>query len=93
LDFKGLRGVAISGNRNVVKKESEKIKSYKDPNVRNTVRVECKNRSGTVTNRGNWNLLKIIHKIPEQEANKARNQETAPPPPKKKLWALTKYSI
>ena len=53
LDFKGLLGVAIYGNRNVVKKESEKIKKYRDLNGSNTACVECKNRSDTSNNRGN----------------------------------------
>ena len=53
LDFKGLIGVAIAGNGNVVKKESENITKCKDRNVSNTPRVECKNRSETSNNRGN----------------------------------------
>jgi hypothetical protein len=37
--------------------------------------VECKNKSYTSNNRGNWNHLKIIQKISEQRNGKARNQE------------------
>jgi hypothetical protein len=36
--------VAISGDRNVIKKEAEKILKYKDLNNRNTTHVECKNK-------------------------------------------------
>ena len=32
---------------------------------------------GTNNNRGNWNLLKLIQKIPEQHTGKARNKGTA----------------
>ena len=38
--------------------------------------MECKNKCDTSNNRGNWNHLKIIEKIPEQHAGKARNQGT-----------------
>jgi hypothetical protein len=53
--------------------------------------VECENINGTSINGGNWNHLKIIHKIPDQGDEKARNQETAQKK-KKHLWALTEYS-
>jgi hypothetical protein len=43
--------VAISGDRNVIKKEAEKI--Y-------TVHVECKNKGDTSNNWSNWNYFKII---------------------------------
>jgi hypothetical protein len=39
--------VAVSGDRNVIKKEAEKILKYKDLNNGNTVRVECKHKSDT----------------------------------------------
>jgi hypothetical protein len=38
--------------------------------------VECKNKSDTNKNRGEWNHLKITQKIPEQHTGKARNQGT-----------------
>ena len=41
--------VAISGDRNVIKKEAEKILKY---NI-NTEHVECKKKSDTSNNRGN----------------------------------------
>jgi len=36
--------------------------------------VECKNKGGTSNNRGSWNHLKIIQKIPEQLTGEAGNQ-------------------
>ena len=38
--------------------------------------MECKNKSDTSNNRGNWNYLKINQKIPAQRIRKARNQGT-----------------
>ena len=45
---------------------------------KNTKHVECKkkSKSGTDNNRGNWNHLKIVQKIPEQHTEKARNKGT-----------------
>jgi len=43
---------AISGDRNVIKKEAEKILKYKDLYSRNTAHVECKNKGDTSNNRG-----------------------------------------
>jgi hypothetical protein len=63
--------VAISGDRNVIKKEAKKILRYKDFNNRNSMHVECKNKSEIHNNRGNWNHLKIIQTIPEQHARTA----------------------
>jgi hypothetical protein len=67
--------VAYSGDRNVIKKEAEQILKYKDLAI-DTARVECINKSDTSNNKGNWNHLKIIQKIPEQHTGKARNQGT-----------------
>ena len=69
-----VRDVAISGHRNVIKTEAEKIRKYKDLTLE-TERM-CKNKCDTSNNRGNWNHLKIIQKIPEQHSRKARNQGT-----------------
>jgi hypothetical protein len=38
--------------------------------------VECRNKSDTSNNGNNWNHLKIIQKIPEQQAMKAANLGT-----------------
>jgi hypothetical protein len=66
--------VTIPGDRNVIKKEAEKILKYKDFTNRNTVHVERENKCHTSNNRGNWNHLKIIQKIPEQRIGKPRSQ-------------------
>jgi len=42
----------------------------------NVTDVEFKNRSDASNNRGSWNDLRIILKIPEQRTGKARNQGT-----------------
>jgi hypothetical protein len=55
---------AIPGDRNVIKKEAEKILKYK----------ERENKCDTSNNRGKWNHLKIIHKIPEQRTGNPRSQ-------------------
>ena len=47
--------------------------------------MEDKNKSDTSNNRGNWNHLKIIQKIPEQHTTKAQNQGTAE---NSHIWAL-----
>ena len=53
--------VAISGARNMIKKEAE-ILNYKDLNSRHTAYIECENKSDTRNKRGNWNHFKIIQK-------------------------------
>ena len=65
----------ISGDRNVIKKEAENILKKKSYN-RNRAHVECKSRSDTSNNRGNWNHLKIIQKIPEQHTGRSPHQGT-----------------
>jgi hypothetical protein len=47
------------------------------PYNRNTADVECKSKCDTGNNRGNWNNLEIIQKIPEQHKREAQNQGTA----------------
>jgi hypothetical protein len=64
---------AISGDRNVIEKEAEKVLECKDVTTE-TVRVESINKSDTGNNWGKWNLFKIFQKIPEQYTEKARNQ-------------------
>jgi hypothetical protein len=51
--------VAISGDRNVIKKEAEKILKCKDYN-RNTTHVECKNKGNSSNNRRDWDHFKVI---------------------------------
>jgi hypothetical protein len=43
----------------------------------NTVDVKSKSKCDTGNNRGNWNHLKIIQKIPEKHNGKADNQGNA----------------
>jgi hypothetical protein len=66
--------VAIPGDRNVIKKEAEKILKYKD--LRSTAHVECKNTGDASYNTSNWNNFKILQKILEQHTGKARYQGT-----------------
>jgi hypothetical protein len=67
--------VAVPGDRNVIKKEAEKILKYRAYN-RNTAHVECKNTGVAINNRSNWNHFKILKKILEQHTRKARYQGT-----------------
>jgi hypothetical protein len=69
--------VAISGERNEIKKEAE-ILHYKDLNSRHTAYIECENKSDTRNKRGNWNHFKITQKKTEQHIStgKAQNQRT-----------------
>jgi hypothetical protein len=51
-----LINVAIAGDRNVIKKEAEKILKYKDL----TIHVECKNKDDSSNNRSDWDYFKVI---------------------------------
>jgi len=51
---------AISEERNVIKKETERILKYKKSYNRNTAHVECKNKGDTSNNKGDWDYFKII---------------------------------
>jgi hypothetical protein len=62
--------VAVSEDRNVIKKEVKKILKCKDLNNRYTVHVECKNKGDTSNNRGDWDYFKVIQKIGEQHTKK-----------------------
>jgi hypothetical protein len=62
--------VAIPGDRNVFKKEAQKILKYKELTMEN---VKCERKRDTGNNRGDWNHLKITQKVPEQHTGKARN--------------------
>ena len=61
--------VVISGDRNVIKKEAEKILKYKDLTTE-IHHVECKNKGDTSNNRGDWGHFKVIQKIREQNTRK-----------------------
>jgi len=53
---------AISGDRNMIKKEAEKILKYK---------VFIIGQSDTSNNRGDWNHFKITRTVPQQHTRKA----------------------
>jgi hypothetical protein len=65
--------VTTSGNRNVIAKEAEKILKTERLYDRKTAHVKCKNESDTCNNRGNWNHLKIVQKIPEEHFRRGQN--------------------
>jgi hypothetical protein len=46
--------VAVSGERNVIKKEAEKILKYKDLKIEIQEHVECNNKGDTSNNRSGW---------------------------------------
>jgi len=48
--------VANAGDRNVIKKEADKVLKHKDL----TAHVECKNKGDTSNNRGDWDYFKVI---------------------------------
>jgi hypothetical protein len=69
--------VAIPGDRNVVRKEAQKIIKYKDLVIKIQCMWNVKAKSDTSNNMGDWNHFKITQTIPEQHTGKARNQGTA----------------
>jgi len=62
--------VAISVDRNVIKKEADKILKYKDLTAEITAHVEYKIKGDTSNNRGDWDYFKVIQKIHEQHTRK-----------------------
>ena len=62
---------AISGDRNVIKKEAEKILKCKDLTIeiQSTWNVK-KNKDDTGNNMDDWDYFKVIQKIREQHAMK-----------------------
>jgi hypothetical protein len=61
-----LINVAISGDRNMIKKEAKKILKYKDLTIEITAHVECKDKGDTSNNWSDWDHFQIIQKIREQ---------------------------
>ena len=68
-----LINVAIPGDRNMIKKEDEKIFRYKHLIIKINAHVECESKCDTGNNRGDWNHFRITQKIPEQHNRKALN--------------------
>jgi len=62
--------VAISGDRNVIKKEAEKILKYKDLTTEIQRMWNVKTKVITVIIGGDWNCSKFIQKIREQNNRK-----------------------
>jgi hypothetical protein len=62
--------VAISGDRNVIKKEAKKILKYKDLTTEIQRMWSVKNKGDTSNNRDDWDYFKVIQKIREQHTGK-----------------------
>ena len=67
--------IAISGDRNVIRKEA-KIFKTKDLTTETQHVWEYENKSDTSNTRENWNYIEIIQKLPKQHTVKARHQAT-----------------
>jgi len=52
--------VAVSGDRNVIKKEAEKILKYEDITREIQHTWNIKNKIDTSNNRGDWDYFKVI---------------------------------
>ena len=59
----------------MIKKEAENVYKTRPSNSK-TTHVECKNKSDTSNNRGNWNRLKFINKMCEHHMWKAHQRTT-----------------
>ena len=62
--------VAIPGNRNVIKKEAEKILKYNDLTIEIQRMWKVKNKGDTSNDRIDWDHFKIIQKIHKQHTRK-----------------------
>ena len=58
--------VVISGDRNVIKKEAEKILKCKYLTIEVQRMWNVKNEGDTSNNKGDWDYFKVIQKICEQ---------------------------
>jgi len=63
--------VAIPGDRNVIKKEEEKILKYKDL-ITEIQRVECESKSDIGNKRSDSNHFTVTQTLPEQHIGKAQ---------------------
>jgi hypothetical protein len=66
---------AISGDRNTIKKEAEKILNYKDLKIEIQRMWNVKTEVITIIYGGKWKHLKLIQKIAEQHNCKAKIKE------------------
>ena len=66
-----LTDVAIPGDRNVIKKEAEKILKYKDLTIEIWRMWNVKNKGDTSNNWSDWDHFQIIQKIRERHTRKA----------------------
>jgi len=64
-----LTDIAISGDRNVIKK-ADKILKYKDLTIEIQHMWNVKNKDDTSNNRGEWDYFRVIQKICEQHTRK-----------------------
>jgi hypothetical protein len=62
--------VAISGDRNVIKKETEKILQYKDLTIEIQHVWNVKTKAIAVIIGGDWDYFKVIQEIREQHTRK-----------------------
>ena len=62
--------VAIPGDRNVIKKEAEKILEYKDLTIEIQRMWNVKNKGDTGNNWSDWDHFQIIQKIRERHTRK-----------------------
>ena len=70
--------VANSGDRNVIKKEAEKILKYKDLTIAIQRLWNVKTKGDISNNRGDWGYFKVIQKIREQLTRETKKlQKTA----------------
>ena len=68
--------VAISGDRNVIKKEAEEILKYKDLTIEIQRMWKVKTKGDTSNNRSDWEHFKIIQKIHKQHTRKPWSEGT-----------------
>ena len=71
-----LKDVAIWGDRNVIKKEAEKILRYKDLTIEIERMWNAKTKVIRVIIGCDWDYFKVIQKIREQHTRKTRSQGT-----------------
>ena len=69
---------AFCGDRNVTKKEAEKILNYKDLTMEIRRMLECDSKSDAGNNRGDWNRFKITQTVPEQRTGESAKIKELP---------------